>query len=123
MKIYTHWVSEPEKLGNLVEKKFFATRVDEQAAAKISEKGGFKVLAATAWEVEPSAKAVAAFCSEQVIMKEYLTDPEDEEPEGMTEFSEGAISPDGEINGRVTAVFNDPAYSAMLGKDVLGDLF
>lgn len=83
MKITTHWVSEPEEFGKLVEKKFFATKADEQAAAKISQKDGFQILAPTTWEVEPNAKAVAAFCNEQVRLREYTDAPEDDEAEGQ----------------------------------------
>lgn len=71
MKIITHWVCEPGEEGNLVEKKFFATKGEEQTAAKASEKEGFQILAPTTWEVEPNAKAVAQFCNEQMKLKDY----------------------------------------------------
>jgi len=81
MKITTHWVSEPGEEGNLVEKKFFATKGEEQTAAKASEKDGFQILAPTTWEVEPNTKAVAAFCNEQLKLREYTDAPEDDEAE------------------------------------------
>lgn len=71
MKIYTHWVSNAGEYGDLIEKKFFATKGEEDTAAKASTKQGFQVLARHDWKVEPTAKAVAEFCNEQLRLREF----------------------------------------------------
>lgn len=70
MKIHTHWVSEAGEFGELIEKKFFATKSEEETAAKTAKAAGRQVLNRHSWNVGNTAKAVATFCNEQLNIRE-----------------------------------------------------
>ena len=78
MKIYTHWVFNEE---DQLSKHFFATKAEEESSTKFSICHGHKVVARYDWNVEPTAKGVAAFCTEQMHLKDYIEEPAENEPE------------------------------------------
>lgn len=69
MKLYTHWVFRAE--DDHLTKHFFATKGEEETAAKDQKKKGHRVVARHDWKVEPTAKDVARFCNEQLHLREY----------------------------------------------------
>ena len=86
MRIYTHWVCEEGEDGRLVGKKFFPAKGEEEQAAKAAKKQGRQVLARHDWKVEPTAKAVSDFCSEQMNLREYIETPEGPAEENYAEM-------------------------------------
>lgn len=72
MKIYSHWVFDK---NDQLEKRFFATKGEEEQANKQAAAEGKQAIARHDWNVDPTAKAFAKFCNEQLHLKEYEDHP------------------------------------------------
>lgn len=79
MKIYTHWVYDPDEEQHT--KNFFAAKTERETASKAARAEGKQVVAEFEWPVEPTAKDFAAFCRDHLKLREYKEYPEDDEPE------------------------------------------
>lgn len=75
MKIYTHWVYDPDEEQHT--KGFFATKTERETASKISRNEGKQVVAEFEWLVEPTAKDFAAFCQDHLKLREYKDTPDE----------------------------------------------
>ena len=78
MKIYTHWVYDPDE--ELHTKSFFDTKAEQEAAATRARNEGKQVVGEIGWHVEPTAKDVANFCRRHLRLRKYMDYPEDDEP-------------------------------------------
>lgn len=88
MKIFTHWVYDPDKEQHT--KAFFATKTERMTATTKARGEGKQVVAEFEWPVEPTAKGLADFCKDQMVLREYKEYPEDgptkHSPKGEKEF-------------------------------------
>lgn len=78
MKIYTHWVYDPDEEQHT--KNFFATKTERETTSKVARSEGKQVVAEFEWPVEPTAKGFAAFCRGHLKLREYKGCPEDDRP-------------------------------------------
>ena len=83
MKIFTHWVYDPNE--ELHTKEFFATKTERETASKKACHDGKKVVAEFEWPVEPTSKGFVDFCRDHMKLREYKEYPEDNNPESLEE--------------------------------------